>query len=190
MMLARIVPHQAGSAYLITLLLLVVLTLMGLSLALVTSTESQIGANERILERVFYAADAGVGIGAARVLVSSDYYYDLDNPINNSYILNDTPDSAPNPLVRSRVSVGPLMPTQISPCNLCEINNAGSYRESAFQRGNILLPARGQRDTLGEAVAQRQIGATVDIQPWKVPASSLFPLALMDPAVLAEKAAL
>jgi Tfp pilus assembly protein PilX len=69
--------HEEGSAYLVTLLLLIVLTLMGLSLALVTSTESQIGANERILERVFYTSDAGVGIAAARILVSSDYYYDI-----------------------------------------------------------------------------------------------------------------
>jgi hypothetical protein len=182
--------REEGSAYLVTLLLLVVLTLMGLSLALVTSTESQIGANERILERVFYATDAGIGVAAARILVGSDYFYDIDNDVNNSYILNDTPGAAPNPLVRSQVSVGPLMPTQIAPCNLCEINNAGSYRDNSFQRGNILLPARGQRQTLGDTVAQRRIAATIDIQPWRVPASSLFPLELMSPADLAEKAAL
>jgi hypothetical protein len=186
----RTPSREAGSAYLVTLLLLVVLTLMGLSLALVTSTENQIGANERVLERVFYATDAGVGIAAARVLVSSDYFYDLNEEENNSYILNSTPDSPPNPLVRSQVAVGPLMPTQIAPCQLCEINNAGSYRNSTYQRGNILLPSRGQRQILAEALAQRRVGASIDIQPWQVPASSLFPLEFLTPAQLAEKAAL
>ena len=188
-MQARRPLPQAGSAYLVTLLLLVIMTLLGLSLALVTGTESQIGANERILERVFYATDAGIGIAAARVLVSSDYYYDVGNDENNSYILNEAPGAA-SPLVRSRVSVGPLMPTQVAPCNLCEINNAGSYRDSSYQRGNILLPTRGQRQTLGNAIALRRVAATMDVQPWRVPVSSLFPLAQMPTEELAEKAAL
>jgi hypothetical protein len=139
---------------------------------------------------VFYAADAGIGIGAARVLVSGDYHYDLEDATNNSYILNDGPGAAFAPLVRSQVSVGPLIPSQISPCSLCEINNAGSYRESSYQRGSILLPSRGQRETLAEALAERRIAAAVDIQPWRVPASSLLPIELMDPAVLAERASL
>ncbi|MCZ6506498.1 MAG: PilX N-terminal domain-containing pilus assembly protein [Acidobacteria bacterium] len=189
-MQARTNQHEQGSAYLATLLLLVVLTLMGLSLALVTSTESRIGANERILERVFYATDAGIGIAAARILVGSDYFYDVNNDANNSYILNDTPGSAPNPLVRSQVSVGPLILTQSGPCNLCEINNAGSYQNKALCRCNILLPARGQRQTLGNALAQRRLAATIDIQPWNTPASSLFALQWMSPADLAEKTAL
>jgi len=182
--------RQEGSAYLVALLLLVVLTLMGLSLALVTNTENQIGVNERVLERVFYTTDAGLGIGAARVLVSSDYYYDVDNNVNNSYILNETPGANTSPLVRSTVSVGPLVPLQVAPCNLCEINNSGSYRDASFQRGNILLPAQGSRETLANTTAQRRIGATMDVQPWRVPTSALFPVLQMDPAELAEKAAL
>ncbi len=186
---SRLKPEE-GSAYLVALLLLIVMTLLGLSLALVTGTESQIGANERVLERVFYAADAGIGIAAARVLVSSDYNYDVNDDDNNSYILNETASAAPNPLTMSRVSVGPLMPTQVAPCSLCEINNAGSYRDSSYQRGNILMPARGQRETLANAVAQRRIAATIDIQPWRIPVSSLFPLEQMTLEELAEKASL
>jgi len=188
-MRARQIKQEAGSAYLVTLLLLIVMTLLGLSLALVTGTESQIGANERVLERVFYAADAGVGVGAARILAGSDYNYDVQDDVNNSYIMNDTPN-APTLLVRSSVSVGPMVPLQTAPCNLCEINNSGSYRSNSYERVNILIPARGTRDTLAEAVARRRVAATLDIQPWQSPTRAAFPFEFLSLAELAEKATL
>ena len=188
-MLARNPQREAGSAYIVTLLLLVILTLLGLSLALVTGTESQIGANERILERVFYATDAGIGIAAARVLTGNDYYYDPDNDVNNSYIMNEAPDG-PALLSQSRVSVGPLVTLQTAPCNLCEINNAGAYSGRDFSRVNVLIPARGTRDTLSEATAQRRVAATLDIQPWLETTKSVFPLEFLTLAQLAEKATL
>ena len=79
---SRPIVRERGSAYLVTLLILVVLTLMGLSLALITGTESQIGFNERVMERTFYAGDAGIGVAAARVLVASDYLYDANDDDN------------------------------------------------------------------------------------------------------------
>jgi len=188
-MRTRHLQRESGSAYIITLLLLVILTLLGLSLALVTGTESQIGANERILERVFYASDAGVGIAAARILTGSDYYYDADNDANNSYILNEA-DDAPTLLSQSTVSVGPLVTLQTGPCNLCEINNAGSYSNREYSRVNVLIPARGTRDTLSNATAERRLVATIDIQPWEDSVKSAFPLEFLTLAQLAEKATL
>ena len=44
------IRSEAGSAYVITLLALVVLTILALSLALVTQTEVQVGSNERTVE--------------------------------------------------------------------------------------------------------------------------------------------
>ena len=185
----RKMQRESGSAYLVTLLLLVVMTLLGLSLALVTGTESQIGANERILERVFYASDAGIGIGAARILAGSDYNYDVTNDVNNSYIMNETPGS-PVMLAQSTVSVGPMVPLQTAPCNLCEINNSGSYRSNSYERVNILIPARGTRETLAQAQAQRRVAATLDIQPWQSPTRSALPFVFLSLAELAEKATL
>ena len=60
---------EAGSAYIMVLLALVVLTIMGLSLSFMTQTELQIGANERVTTRVFYAADAAVDAALANVMV-------------------------------------------------------------------------------------------------------------------------
>ncbi len=186
----RPIVRERGSAYLVSLLILVIMTLLGLSLALITNTESQIGFNERVLERTFYTGDSGIGVGAARVLVASDYLYDPNDDDNNSYILNEAPGALATPLTRSRVSVGPLMPLQLAPCNLCEINNAGAYRDVSYQRTNIALPSTGERQNLADTVTQRRVAATIDIQPWKVPASSLFPLDRLDRATLAEKLAL
>jgi len=64
---------EAGSAYVITLLALVVLTILALSLALVTQTEVQVGANEKTVNRTFYAADSGLGISVAEILANHDY---------------------------------------------------------------------------------------------------------------------
>ena len=65
--------HQQGSAYVITLLALVVLTILALSLTLVTQSEMQIGTNERIIQRIFYAADSGIAATTARALVTNDF---------------------------------------------------------------------------------------------------------------------
>jgi hypothetical protein len=64
---------QAGSAYIAALLVLVVLTLIGLSLALITQSEMQIGANERVSQRLFYAANSGIAASTARALTNADY---------------------------------------------------------------------------------------------------------------------
>jgi len=51
---------QKGAALVIAILALAILTVIGIALMLVTSTESKIAANEWSLNRAFYAADAGV----------------------------------------------------------------------------------------------------------------------------------
>lgn len=58
---------QEGSAYIVTLLVLFILTTIGLSLTLVTQTEMLIGSQERDIQNVFYASDAGLEIVTARV---------------------------------------------------------------------------------------------------------------------------
>ena len=69
---APIVPvrsrGEAGSAYIVVLLVLVILTIFGIALSLITQTESQVGSNERTLNRVFYAADAGIELAIAQAV--------------------------------------------------------------------------------------------------------------------------
>ena len=51
---------ERGAALVLTILVLAILTVIGIALMLITSTESRIAANEWAVNRGFYAADAGV----------------------------------------------------------------------------------------------------------------------------------
>lgn len=59
---------EAGSAYIVTLLALVVLTILALTLTLVTQSEVQIGGNEKTVNRLFYSSDALLSLAANKVL--------------------------------------------------------------------------------------------------------------------------
>ncbi|HEX7252939.1 MAG TPA: pilus assembly PilX N-terminal domain-containing protein [Thermoanaerobaculia bacterium] len=52
--------RERGAALVLAILVLAILTVIGIALMLVTSTESQIAANEWSVNRAFYASDAGV----------------------------------------------------------------------------------------------------------------------------------
>ena len=68
----RRVEREEGSAYIVTLMVLFVLTALGLSLTLITSTESTLGAQERTIQRTFYAADSGLGLALSALMSRSD----------------------------------------------------------------------------------------------------------------------
>lgn len=53
---------EQGSVFIVALLALVLLTVIGLSLALVTETEMLLGSNEKIITETFYAAETGVNV--------------------------------------------------------------------------------------------------------------------------------
>jgi hypothetical protein len=59
---------ESGSAYIIALLVLVVLSIIGLGLTMITQTEQQIGANDLRIQRALYGGDSGVQLAIARVL--------------------------------------------------------------------------------------------------------------------------
>ena len=164
---ARPRAHQGGSAYIIALLVLVVLTALGLTLSLVTQTEMQIGANERVVQRHFYAADSGDGSSTARALVKADY----------SAQIYTIPGSGPLQL-DTKVEASPFYPILRAPCNLCEINDPGMYGEKQYFKVNHGLTSVG-----GSAAGAKTISQMVELQPHEdVPESHL---AIQDPAQLA-----
>jgi hypothetical protein len=155
-------PSEAGSAYLVAILALVVLTIAGLSLALITQTEMQIGANEKMIQRSFYAADSGISISTARTLVErrgawSDFYR-IQDP--EGYGLR----------LEHLVEMSPFFPIATSPCNLCDISNAGQYGSKNFQRTNHAVTSIAVRRIPGsEAVlAERSLAAMMEFQPWEL----------------------
>ena len=52
--------QERGAALVVAILVLAILTVIGIALMLITSTESRIAANEWSVNRAFYASDAGV----------------------------------------------------------------------------------------------------------------------------------
>jgi hypothetical protein len=153
--------REEGSAYLVALLGLVVLTLLGLTLSIITQTEMRMGANDRVLQRVFYAADSGFGVAVSRALVRGDFS-------GETFSLPD-PSSPPAFDFRHSVAVTPLVPVLSAPCNLCQINNAGTYGAKQYHKVSHAVAVDAQRIG-GEVdnpalVAQKALSAMVDIQP-------------------------
>lgn len=158
---------RSGSAYLIVLLALVVLTIVGLSLVVVTQTEMQIGSSERQSNRVFYTAEAGVGIATARVLVTNDHSA-------RTFTLADA-DAPPGLNLGATVEVSPFMPILDAPCNLCMINQGSDFYEI-----NHALTVRSTRrgwsgaapDASSPVLAEKTVSVMIELQPWQLTAES------------------
>jgi Tfp pilus assembly protein PilX len=58
---------ERGAALVVAILVLAILTVIGIALMLITSTETRIAANEWSVNRAFYSADAGVRWGTAQM---------------------------------------------------------------------------------------------------------------------------
>ena len=107
---------EAGSAYLFALMALLVLTVLGLSLAVITQTEVQIGGAERSANRVLYGADAGMRVQLAGALGFRDY--------DERTITLDTA-SAAGVLFDEIIQASTFYPVNTSPCNVCSSNTGG-----------------------------------------------------------------
>jgi len=158
---------EAGSAYLIAISALAVLSLIGLMLIAVTQTEVEIGASERNTNRVFYAADSGFAVATARALVKSAYGA-------TTYTVQDSVAGSPV-AATNKVSISPFYPINDQPCNLCEINHAGDYSDTGYRKINhaVTVTATRLATPLGilggtpVTTAQKKLTAMMEIQPWK-----------------------
>ncbi|HVF61471.1 MAG TPA: hypothetical protein VNJ70_16805 [Thermoanaerobaculia bacterium] len=158
---------ERGSAYVAVLVVLVVLTIFGLALALITQTEMLVGSNEKTISRVFYVADSGIEIATARVLVTADHRARVYTMTDSGGLLTGKVK------LGTRVDVSPFYPIFDAPCNLCEINNAGAYNERAFRKIIHAVTVDAARfaalqDGSNETpVAQKTLSAMIEIQPWR-----------------------
>lgn len=169
---------ESGSAYLVAILALVVLTVVGLSLALITQTEMQIGANERSIERAFYTADSGIALATAKTLVTRRPAW--------SEVKKLTEPEGYGFRLEHRMDISPFFPIGSSPCNLCDINNAGEYGSKNYHRTNHAVVSIAVRRVPGTetSLAERALAAMVEFQPWELPPEAV--LAIQDEAQLAK----
>jgi hypothetical protein len=62
--------NERGAALVVAILVLAILTVIGIALMLITSTETRIAANEWSVNRAFYSADAGVRWASSQLATS------------------------------------------------------------------------------------------------------------------------
>jgi hypothetical protein len=157
---------QEGSAYIVVLLVMFVLTSLGLALTFVTQNEIVIGSQERTIQRAFYAADSGVSLSISDAL-RGDFdpkEIEVENP--TGLFGSDLID---------RIETSRFTPILDQPCNLCQINQGNEFYEI-----NHAISARGLRIAQGEdedsnvPVARRDVTVMVELQPVRRSPQALF----------------
>ncbi len=148
---------EAGSAYLATLLILVVLTILGLSLAVVTQTEVLISGSEKQATRQLFAAGSGVELAAAYELVSRDSAsHRMRLGQRTERILGE------DTVLADDICSSPYLQIHTGVCDLCAMNQDTEY--AAVQYGVSVTALRRGDAALG---ARKAIGAVVALEPWQ-----------------------
>jgi hypothetical protein len=150
---------QEGSAYIIALMILVILTLLGLHLSLITQTEILIGTNDRVIEKTFYAAESGLDLSISRALANGDFSAAFHERRRSEFENGQQVD------IRERVSSSPFFCVGDAPCNLCSINQGRN-----FARRNHMLSVNAQRignppSGPGVELASKSVASMVDVEP-------------------------
>lgn len=97
--------NQRGSALIVALLMLVVLTLIGISATTTTTFELQISGNDKLYKRSFFAADGGTSAGSELVEQSIEERDWTDDStrgnvgiLNGDFYLNRDTDAGIDPI--------------------------------------------------------------------------------------------
>lgn len=164
---------REGSAYIVVLLVLAVLTVIGLALVMVAQTEMQIGTNERVATRTLYAADAGIGVAVARVLVNNDH------TATTVVLREGVTAGALN--AGQRLELSPFHPILDAPCNLCSINQGQDFLEVNHAVAVTSSRVFWRGDEPGDDAprqASKTLGVMIEIQPWQMTSESVESLNL------------
>jgi hypothetical protein len=151
--------RNTGSTYIIALFSLFVLTILGLSLALITQTEIVAGGQERQIERAFYSAEAGIGLSIGRALGEGDF-------ASITHMRRRTElEQGDLVAVNERVRSSPFYCLGDSPCNLCSINQGRNF----VRRNHVLsieaVRYGGPEETLDNTIARKSLSTMVDVEP-------------------------
>ena len=151
---------QEGSAYLIALMALFLLTILGITVSLVTQTEILASSQERIIERTFYAAESGLEASIARALGEGDFgpieHVSTRTELEQGALLN----------VQERVQSSPFFCMGDTPCNLCSINQGSQY-----VRRNHMVAVNATRAGLAAdgvteiPVGRKSLSSQVNVEP-------------------------
>ena len=153
---------QEGSAYIITLMVLFILTVIGMSLTLITQTEMLVGSQDRITQRVFYTADAGLQVAIARALRFNTDAIDYELRQAATIMPGRTLTMA------DQVELSAFVPLWEAACLGCEVNQ-GEEEFRRISHAVTSVATRVGKDLVGTddvPVARKQITAMVEFLPW------------------------
>jgi Tfp pilus assembly protein PilX len=156
---------ERGSAFVVALLVLVVLTIAGLALTLMTQTEMRIGANEREANRTFYASDSGIQVSTARTLWTANTTQTITVLLNTTQ--QDTNASSAPPLTfGDQIVVTPLYALHTQPCEFCQVNQNLQIKYAyTTHLVNVTTTRLGTLGSTSETLAQKVVAAMIGIQP-------------------------
>ena len=150
---------ERGSAYLFVLLGLLVLTIIGLSLVVITQTEAQIGGAEKSAVRILFGAESGLH---AQVGL---HFLELD-PKDREFTLDTSTAAQTITAMDEVVDVSPFYPIYAGPCALCSVNYQGEQR---YFVNNYVVNSQSRRFGTGGCndipQAQKLLSAMYMIQP-------------------------
>jgi Tfp pilus assembly protein PilX len=167
---------ERGSAFTVALLVLLVLTVAGLALTLITQTEVRIGSNERTTTRTLYAADSGIEFAVAR---NNALGADTQDRVFN---LNTTQQD--NPAVGTtattfsdQVTVTPLIPIAVQECAFTDIDSKNVCITYVVNSTSV---RNGVDNSFSQTFASKQLAAMISEQPQSAP-SAVNPTAAQIP---------
>lgn len=150
-------PSEEGSAYLATLLILVVLTILGLSLAVITQTEVLIGGSEKQATRQIFAAGSGLQLAATYEIVNRDSAaHQMNIGIRTEDILGQ------DTVLADDVCTSPYVQIHVGVCNLCTMNQDTEYVAAQYGVTAVSL-RRGD----GALAARKELGSVIAFEPFQ-----------------------
>ncbi len=157
---------EAGSAYVITLMVMFVLTAVGLSLTLITSLEGDLSASQRVVEKTFYANESGLAVATAQIL----HDHKTDSVTVRISEQNGPAFDSQEKYVHE-IQATRAVPIQDMPCDLCQVNSG----DATFHTINHALTTTSSRLTAvdGEVTSRSTIAAMVQLQPWQRSAAAV-----------------
>ena len=152
---------ESGSAYIIALMALFLLTILGISVSLVTQTEILASGQERIIERTFYAAESGIEMSIARALGQGDF-----GPASHVAKRNEFEQGALM-AVEEEVSSSTFFCIGDTPCNFCSINQGREF----FRRNHMVSINAVRSGVTGGGdeipLGRKSLSTMVDVEPFQ-----------------------
>lgn len=146
--------NERGTALIVALLMLVVLTLLGIAATTTSTVELQISGNDKLYKRSFFAADGGTAVGSELIeqsieerdwtddltkgnvgIMNGDFYLNRDTDVGIDPIPSDTNQDAVIPLsaIVDPTASPFVLDTSVPRTNLKIVGNSQLSTGSAVQ---------------------------------------------------------